>query len=140
MKSYYKESTWITPWFWVPFLGTIVFLSVVFIFQSVLGIVLFSKPLPTPLFIILFVPFLLILINFAKLSIKVDSEKVRVGYGVIRKTISLKDVMSCKPTEAKARTYGGVGIRVGVNKSLAFSAYSGSAVEIIDLGAGFLSV
>lgn len=113
------------------FIGLIVFLASVLVLQAVFGIPIGTRPVPTYALLILIVAFGLIIINSVKLNITVDSEKIKVNYGIIKKTISLSEVVSCEPTMARFRVYGGVGIRLGLDKSLAFTASLGNAVKIV---------
>ena len=109
----------------------IAFLASVLVLQAVFGIPIGTRPAPTYAVLILILAFSLIIINFRKLNITVDSEKIEVSYGIIKKTISLSEVVSCEPTMARFAVYGGVGIRLGLDKSLAFTASFGNAVKII---------
>ena len=131
MKSYYRESIWISKWFFILFIGIIVVLSSVLVVQLIFGLLAGWTPAVTIVFLTLIVAFGLITLNFRKLSIKVNSENVEVGYGIIKKKISLNEVVSCEPTMAKGRVYGGVGIRLGVDGSLAYVTSFGSAVKIM---------
>ncbi len=82
-------------------------------------------------FLILIVFFAFITLNFARLSINVDSEGIRVRYGIIRETIPWNEVISSEPTTGKLRMYGGFGIRLGVDRSLAFTTSTGTAIRIV---------
>jgi len=131
LKSYYRESVWISKWVWILFIGIIVFLSSVLVVQSIFGLPAGWTPAPTYLLLTLIVAFSLIILNFGKLNIKVNSENIEVRYGIIKKKISLNEVVSCEPTMAKGRVYGGVGIRLGVDGSLAYTTSFGNAVKIM---------
>jgi len=113
------------------FIGLIVFLASVLGLQAIFGIPIGTRPAPNYALLILIVAFSLIIINFRKLNITVNSEKIEVSYGIIKKTISLSEVVSCEPTMARFTVYGGVGIRLGIDKSLAFTASFGNAVKIV---------
>lgn len=113
------------------FIGLIVFLASGLALQAVFGIPVGARPALTYALLILIVAFGLIIINFRKLNITLDSEKIEVSYGIIKKTISLSEVVSCEPTTGRFTLYGGVGIRLGLDKSLAFTASFGNAVKIV---------
>lgn len=129
--SYYRESVWVSWWVWILFIGLIAFFSSVFILQLVYEVPVGTRPAPTYVYLIFIVLFGLIFINFRKLNISVDSEKVEVSFGMIKKKISWNEVVSCKPTRARLAVYGGLGIRLGLDKSLAFISSSGNSVKII---------
>jgi hypothetical protein len=130
LRSYYREIIWARWWFWISFLGAIAVPSCFLIVQSFFELPAWWHPAPTSALLILIAALALIFPAFGRLSIKVDSESIKVGYGVIRKTISLDEVVSCEPTSARLRVYGGVGIRLGTDGSLAFTTSRGNAVKI----------
>jgi hypothetical protein len=80
---------------------------------------------------VLIIALVLIYTSFRKLSTNVDAEKIEVSNGAVRKTISWNDVVSCEPTRARLVVYSGVGIRLGIDKSLAFTTSGGNAVKIV---------
>jgi len=131
LRIYYRESICLHWWIWILFVGAIAFPSSILVVQSFLEPPAWWKPAPVSALLILIVTFGLIFLNFAKLSIKVDSEKISVRYGLIKKTISWNEVVSCEPTRADLGVYLGVGIRLGVDNSLAFTTSFGSAVRIV---------
>lgn len=57
--------------------------------------------------------------------------RIRISYGVVRKTVPMKEVVSCKPTKAGFWLYGGIGIRIGANDSLAFTTSMGKGVLLL---------
>jgi len=131
LKVYYRENVWMSWWVWILFIGVIGFSSFAFILQAVFGIPVGTRPAPNYLLLILVLALVLIATNFRKLNIAIDSEKIEVSYGTIKKTISWNDVVSCESTRARMSVYGGVGIRLGIDKSLAFTTSLGNAVKIV---------
>ena len=70
--------------------------------------------------------------NYRGLEIEISLDELSVNYGVFnKKSIMLKDVVSCKITKASFRRYGGSGVRYGFDGSTAYSTSFGTAVEII---------
>ena len=67
---------------------------------------------------------------FMRLDISIDPERVEVRFGIIRKTIPIEEIVSCEPTHASITVYGGVGIRYGIDGSMAFTTSFGDAVKI----------
>ncbi len=100
-------------------------------------LIVFVQPLDIEAFIgigvsvsvLIFILFLLV--NFRGITIKIDSEKVRVNYGLLNnKSIMLDEIDSCKPVKAPFSRFGGVGVRYGFDGSHAYTTSFGNAVEI----------
>jgi hypothetical protein len=72
-----------------------------------------ARPASNWFFVGMVLFFLAIGINFATLTIRVDTRGITVGYGVIRHHIPWGDISGCRPDEASAVRYGGWGIRLG---------------------------
>ena len=73
---------------------------------------------------------ILVYLVFMRLDISIDPERVEVRFGIIRKTIPIEEIVSCEPTYASFTVYGGVGIRYGIDGSMAFTTSFGDAVKI----------
>lgn len=73
---------------------------------------------------------ILVYLVFMRLDISIDPERVEVRFGIIRKTIPIEEIVSCEPTHAGFKGYGGVGIRYGIDGSMAFTTSFGDAVKI----------
>jgi len=73
---------------------------------------------------------ILVYLVFMRLDISIDPERVEVRFGIIRKTIPIEEIVSCEPTHASFKIYGGVGIRYGIDGSMAFTTSFGDAVKI----------
>ena len=70
--------------------------------------------------------------NYRGLQIQVTNKKLLVNYGFFnRKRILIGDIVSCEPTKASFRRYGGIGIRYGTDGSWAYTTSLGNAVKII---------
>jgi len=71
-------------------------------------------------------------LNFRGIKIQLSSEMLSVKYGLINlKSIELAEIASCKLVRASFKRFGGVGIRYGLDGSLAYSTSFGNAVEIV---------
>jgi hypothetical protein len=130
MKNYYKESTWLPWWACTLLLFALTLPTAILLFQTFTAIPAWWHPAPTAALLILTGFFAIIILNFLRLNIKVDNENIRVGYGIIRKTIPWKEVKSCEATKARFGAYYGTGIRIGTDKSLAFTTSLGNAIRI----------
>lgn len=131
LRNYYRENVWLQWWALLPFLGAIALLLAFLIVQSSPAVPVWWHPAPTVALLTLMGFPVLILLNFMRLSITVDSEHIKVGFGILRKTISWKEVMFCQVTKARFGVYGRVGVGLGVDNSLAFTTSFGNAVQIM---------
>ncbi len=69
--------------------------------------------------------------NYRGLKITLTSNQLEVAYGIFNhKRIPIKKITSCDKTKANFRTYGGVGIRFGVDGSWAYNIDFGEAVKL----------
>jgi hypothetical protein len=131
LRNYYNENVWL-PWYvWLVFLGPFSVLLAFLVVQSAPALPAWWHPAPTIALLILIGLFVLIMLNFSKLSIQVDSEKIRVSFGILGETISWNEVISCNVIKARFGVYGGAGIRLGIDNSLAFTTSFGNAVRIM---------
>jgi hypothetical protein len=74
--------------------------------------------------------FIAIYLNFGKLVIRVSEDELSVSFGFIKKKIPIKDITMAKTTTARLGVYGGNGIRIGGDGSLAFISNFGDAVKL----------
>lgn len=73
---------------------------------------------------------LLVFWNYRGLHIRINDENLSVNYGRFdKKSFLLKDISSCKKTKSFGR-YLGVGVRVGLDGSIAYTTSFASAVEV----------
>ncbi len=66
---------------------------------------------PAIFFLIMFIIFLVLTLNFARLIIRISFQSVTVGYGIIKKRIPLENIEDCEIDKTPAIKYGGAGIR-----------------------------
>jgi hypothetical protein len=70
--------------------------------------------------------------NYRGLEIKISLDELSVNYGVFnKKSIILKEVVSCQITKASFGRYGGIGVRYSFDGSTAYTTSFGNAVEIV---------
>ena len=126
----YRERVVLAPWVSLLFGFVIGIMAVMVYVKIYFGITLGRK---TSLTALLFGEALLILVYlvFMRLDISIDPERVEVRFGIIRKTIPIEEIVSCEFTYAGVTVYGGVGIRYGIDGSMAFTTSFGDAVKII---------
>jgi hypothetical protein len=73
---------------------------------------------------------LLVFWNYRGLQIKISAQSLSVEYGRFdKKSFLLNEIVSCKKTKAFGR-YLGVGVRVGLDGSMAYTTSFASAVEV----------
>ena len=122
---------------WVP-VGIFVKIMVIFVCVLIasLGIVIsvFMPEVLAFLWIIFTCVSLFIFLmywNFRGLQIVLTNNQIDVKYGIFNhKRIPLKEITSSNITKARFRTYGGTGIRLGLDGSSAYSTNFGDAVKL----------
>jgi hypothetical protein len=73
---------------------------------------------------------LLVFYNYRGLKIKINDMSLTVEYGRFdKKSFLLKNIISCKTTKAFGR-YLGIGVRLGLDGSIAYTTSFASAVEV----------
>ena len=68
---------------------------------------------PNWLFLLMFLLFLGVTINFSRLVIRITSKSMVVGYGVFKQDISWQNIKDCYLDKTSTIRYGGWGIRIG---------------------------
>jgi len=70
--------------------------------------------------------------NYRRLEIKINHDLLSIKYGFFnKKSIKIKEIVSCQITKASFSRYGGSGVRYGVDGSTAYTTSFGNAVEIV---------
>jgi hypothetical protein len=73
---------------------------------------------------------LLVLYNYRGIQIRISNQHLLVEYGRFdKKSILLNEIVSCKQTKA-FRRYLGIGVRIGLDGSLAYTTSFSTAVEV----------
>lgn len=114
----------------MAFMAIVGLLSICAAVQQFLGIPLGSRPAPTYVYVVLAAVFAAIYLSFARLKVDIDAERVSVRYGLFRKAVPMGSVTSCEPTRSRFSVYGGFDIRIGTDRSLAFTNSFGDAVRL----------
>ena len=122
---------------WVP-AGRFVKVVILFVFLLIMTIgIIFTALMPKELMVMgitfggvsLFI--LLIYWNFRGLKITLTKNQLEIVYGIFNhKRIPLQKIAKCERTKARFRTYGGVGIRFGLDGSWAYNTDFGEAVKL----------
>ncbi|KKL93861.1 hypothetical protein LCGC14_1870460 [marine sediment metagenome] len=69
--------------------------------------------------------------NYRGLQITLTNNQLEVAYGIFNhKRFPLNKITSCNITKANFRTYGGIGIRFGVDGSWAYNTDFGEAIKL----------
>ena len=120
----------------------VIILSMLFllVYQLTIG-PLGSRPAPDWFYLFMFLFFSGItafVTNFNKLSIKMTTQSVTVGFGIMKKTISWDNIEGCYLDEASGLSYGGWGIRLARIKGRWRSVYNviGYPVIVLELSTG----
>ena len=70
--------------------------------------------------------------NYRGLKITLTNTQLEVAYGIFNhKRIPLQKISGCEITKASFRKYGGVGIRLGLDGSWAYTTDFGEAVKLV---------
>ena len=123
---------------WVP-AGRFVKIVILFVFLLILTIgIVFTMLMHKELMVMgiifgcvsLFI--LLLYWNFRGLNITLTKNQLEVVYGIFNhKRIPLQKISKCEITKANFRTYGGIGIRLGLDGSWAYNTDFGEAVKLL---------
>jgi uncharacterized membrane protein YdbT with pleckstrin-like domain len=124
---------------WVPagrFVKFLVgFVSVLILFVLLLTVgsgVAFQNPLWIGVTTSVLIFVLFMFWNYRGIKIQVDEEKLVVDYGLFnRKSIQLTSINSCETVKASFKRYGGVGVRLSIDGSWAYTTSFGNAVKIV---------
>ncbi|MBZ9569307.1 hypothetical protein KJA16_00100 [Patescibacteria group bacterium] len=84
----------------------------VLVYQILVGSI-GTRPAPNLFFLLMFLLFLGVVINFSRLSIRITHLSVRVSYGIFKHTIPWENIKNCYIDEVSTIRYGGWGIRIG---------------------------
>ena len=97
------------------FTGITAIFSTIFLFllsyQMLIGPI-GTSPALNWFFLFIFLFFLGITINFSRLTIRMTSNSIKVGYGISKYTILWKNIEDCYLDKTSIRRYGGWGIRL----------------------------
>jgi len=126
-KPVYRETLQLPFWYSIILGLFIVVLTPLIVFQV---FTISREPVLLGFFIFFDLFFIFILFNFRTLEVVICQNNISVSFGVIRKKILLKDVLSCEPIKTSLGVYTGNGIRVGGDGSLAFITSFGNAVKL----------
>jgi hypothetical protein len=126
----YRERLVMAPWVSLLFGFVIGILAVMVYVDLYFGINLGRKTILTTVLLGAEALLILVYLVFMRLDISIDPERIEVRFGIIRKTIPIEEIVSCEPTHANFKVYGGVGIRYGIDGSKAFTTSFGDAVKI----------
>jgi len=109
--SIYEEkifSKWIT--------GILAAVTVGFLFVLIYQILvepIGTRPAPNWFFLLMFLLFLGVTINFSRLVIGMTPRFISVGYGILKHTVLWGNIEDCYRDEDSTIRYGGWGIRIG---------------------------
>lgn len=85
----------------------------IFTAGSLFALVYQIFPAPNWFFLLMFLLFLGVMINFSRLVIRMTPRSIAVGYGIFKRTIIWENIEGCYLDEASTIRYGGWGIRIG---------------------------
>jgi hypothetical protein len=123
---------------WVP-TGRMIKGVILFLFLMIISIGIIVAVITPREFLVLSIVFgvvgLIILFlfwNFRGLRIFITKNLLEVRYGIFNyKKIQLEDILDCEKTKASFKRYGGIGIRLGWDGSIAYNTDFGEAIKLI---------
>ena len=84
-----------------------------------------------PIYAVLCLFFVLIGINYRRIQITLTKNEIKVKFGLLnKKTISIDELVACEVIKASIGKYFGLGVRIGLDSSLAFVTNFGDAVKL----------
>ncbi len=78
---------------------------------------------------------LALLANFWRLMFIITEDKLAFGFGFIKKTFDLSDLVSCEPYTLTFGNYYGYGIRFGRDGTIAYNTRNGPGIKLVINGA-----
>ena len=93
-----------------------------------------THPAPNWFFLLMFLLFLGVVINFSRLSIRITHLSVKVSYGIFKHIIPWENIEDCYLDKASIIRYGGWGIRIGRTKGrwgLVYNVIGGPRVVLL---------
>ena len=136
MSDFYLDETYMPLWARAPLIGFFTWMGWMLGYQLLTGIGLGSNPAPNSVLFTLMLLFYVIYHTFHKLSIKVNCERIQLGYGFLVKNISLSDIVEVEKASIKFLEFGGLGLKYNLKGELAYSTRVGDAVRIIRKSGG----
>ncbi|MQY83312.1 hypothetical protein GH157_06450 [archaeon] len=129
-ETIYEERIWLNPWLTLLMGIMIGAFSIIGLVQLFYGIPIGRRPESPVLYFGVALLFVFVYLNFSKLDIDINTERIEVRYGLVKKVIPMKEIVSYEPHFAGFYLYGGIGIRRGVDGSLAFTTSFGNSMKI----------
>lgn len=84
-----------------------------------------------PIHVVLCIFFVLIGLNFRGIQITLTKNEITVKFGLLnKKTISFDELVACEVIQNTFGKYFGLGVRIGLDSSLAFVTNFGDAVKL----------
>jgi len=125
-----KERVWMNWWLSLLLIIVILLLSSALLGRGLYGKLIEPTPMPGYALLALDLLFITLFLNFRRLDIEASPEGVKTNYGILRRTIHVNNIVSCRPARTKLPVYGGLGLRLGANDWPGYKA--GNAVEVTD--------
>lgn len=127
INSSYREEVPLTSWAVIMIGLFITVLTPTLILET---LTVYREPWTLWLYGVLDLFFIVILVNFRKLVIVIDSKYLVASFGLIIKRIKLADIKYYEPVDTTLSVYTGMGIRYGGDGSLAFLPTLGDAIKL----------
>lgn len=105
-------------------------MAVILGYQLTPGIGLGPNPAPNSVLFVLMLLFIGVYHSFHKLTVRVNQDRVQLGYGVLKRNIGVSNIESVELANIDFIQYGGLGLKSNMKGALAYSTRTGEAVKI----------
>jgi len=96
-ETIYEERIWLNTWLTLLMGIMIGSFSIIGLVQIFYGIPIGRRPESPVLYLGIALLFVFIYLNFSKLDIDINAERIEVRYGLVKKVIPMKEIVSYEP-------------------------------------------
>ena len=126
----YRETVYFGAWLWIMVLGLVgLYIAIA------VGAIIKNMSWLYIIFGVLAVAILALLVNFWRLVFIITETHVTFGFGLIKRSFKRSDIISCEPFQLMFSNYLGYGIRLGLDKTIAYNTRNGDGVKLVIKGA-----
>jgi hypothetical protein len=131
-EEYLYEERIIAKWLLLIFVALLSLMLFFPLYQMIIG-PLGDEPAPNWFYLLLFLVFFVLAINFYGISIKISHQYISVNYGLFKKVYQFDNIEAIRVDDTTAIKYGGAGIRVAKIKgkrTLIFNVIGGPRIVL----------
>lgn len=131
-EEYLYEERIIAKWLLLIFVALTSFMLFFLLYQMFIG-PFGGDPAPNWFYLLMFLVFLVLLVNFYGISIKMTHQHILVSYGLFKKVYQFDNIEAIRVDDTSVIKYGGAGIRIAKVKgkrTLVFNVIGGPRVVL----------